>query len=368
MPIDVEARLADGLAPLLSHLVEVRGSDLFLKAGCVPRVRIDGRLQAIPFAAPDPAAIDQLVRMLLPGSREDELAVSGATDFAVGVSGVGRFRVHVYRQRGTLGVVIRQVLPGIPTWERLGLPPIVDKLAAEGSGLVLVTGPAGSGKTTTLNAIVDHINEHRAVHIVTIEDPIEYLHTDKQSMVSQREVGSDTPSMAEGLHRALRQAPDVLVVGHLDDLDTLQAALGAVASGQLVLATVATTSARETITRLIERFAPHLQGQARHQLASAVRGVLSQRLLERADGRGRTAAVEVLMATPKVEDCIRQDGGEAGLAQLIADGRYHGMQGFDQALFALCREGLVSLRDALAAAIDPDELRMELQQAGLTSA
>src|SRR4051794_15821156 len=333
----------DGLSALLGHLVEVGASDLYLKAGSPHRVRIEGRLEPTPFTAPEPAALDHLVRSLLPADRDEELASSGAVDFAVGVSGVGRFRVHVYRQRGTFAVVIRQVVPGIPAWDKLGLPPVVDRLAAEGAGLVLVAGPAGSGKTTTLNALVDHLNEHRAVQIVTVEDPIEHLHSDKLAMVSQLEVGSDTPSMAEGLRRVQRQAPDVVAASAIADLESLQAALAAVDSGQLVLATVATISATDTVARLVERFPPHLQDQSRNQLATSLRAVLSQRLLERADGRGRVAAVEILVATPKVVDCLRQTGGEAGIPQLIADGRYHGMQSFDLALFSLCREGLVSL-------------------------
>ena len=357
----------DGLAQLLGHLVDAHGSDLFVKAGSAPRMRVNGKLQPTPFASPEPAHIDRLVQSLLPIGKADELAVDGEVDFAISVSGLGRFRVHAYRQRGSLAVVFRSVLPGIPTWEQLGLPPIVEKLLGEGSGLVLVTGPAASGKTTTLNALVDHVNTNRAAHIVTIEDPIEFLHADKQSLVSQREVGSDTSQLVDGLRRATRQGPDVLVASAIADLPALRAALDAAATGVLVLAAMSTTSAADTVARIVDQFPVNEQRQARHQLATVLRAIVSQRLLERADGKGRIAALEVLISTPKVAECIDDPDRQADLGRLLVDGRYHGMQTFDQSLFALAKDGLVSVRDALAAAEEPEDLRIELQQAGLAA-
>jgi twitching motility protein PilT len=283
------------------------------------------------------------------------------------VSGLGRFRVHAYRQRGSLAVVFRRVLPGIPSWDQLGLPPVVERLGAEGPGLVLVTGPSGSGKTTTLNAVVDHINATRAAYIVTIEDPIEFLHADKQSLVSQREVGTDTGVVSDGLRRAARQGPDVLVASELPDLPSLQAALDAAATGVLVLATMTTGSATETVMSLVEQFPVAQQRQARHQVAGVLRAIVSQRLLERADGKGRIAAVEVLISTPKVAECIDHPDRLGDLDRLIIDGRYHGMQTFDQALFGLANDGLVSVGEVLSAADEPEDLRIELQQAGLAS-
>ena len=358
----------DDLETLLRELVEVGASDLYLKAGAVPHVRVDGRLQPIAFPAVEPAATARLAEAVVPASRRADLEARGEADFAFGISGVGRFRVHVYSQRGSLAIVFRRVMPGIPSWDSLGLPPIIERLTTETRGLVLLTGPAASGKTTTMNAIIDHINETRAAHIVMIEDPVEYLHTDKRSIISQREVGTDVHDVAETVRRLVRQAPDVLVVTDLPDLETIEAVLNSAATGHLVFATMPTASTTETITRIIDFFPPHQQKPARHLLASALRAVVSQRLLERADGKGRTAAVEVLVNTPKVYDCIVESDREAALERVLAEGEYYGMQTFDQALFTLYKDGLVSLRDALSVATQPEDLRIALQQAGLVSA
>jgi twitching motility protein PilT len=356
------------LQELLQYLMEMRGSDLYVKAGAPPHVRIDGRLHMAPFAPIDVGQARLLAEDVVPAHRATDLEQNGEVDFALSVSGVGRFRVHVYRQRGSLALVFRRVMQGIPTWEQLGMPSVIERVISEARGLVLVTGPAGCGKTTTMNALVDHINESRAAHIVTIEDPVEYLHTDKQSIISQREVGTDTFDIADAVRRALRQGPDVLVVSDVPDLETLEAVLAASATGHLVLATLPTASAAETISWLVEFYPPHQHKQARHLLASALRAVISQRLLERADGKGRTAAVEILVNTPKVYDCIVNPDREAALARIVAEGEYHGMQTFDQALFSLFKDGLVSLRDALAVATQPEDLRIALQQAGLSPA
>ena len=357
----------DALTQLLDHLVEAHGSDLFLKAGSAPRLRVNGKLQSTPFAAPDAAQLEQLVHALLPAAKTDDLANTGEADFAIGVSQLGRFRVHTYRQRGSLAIVFRRVQPGIPSWEQLGLPPVDERLTADGGGLVVVTGPAGSGKTTTLNALVDQVNASRAAHIITIEDPIEFLHADKESLVSQREVGSDTITLVEGMRRAMRQGADVVMASELPDLAALQVALDAAATGVLVLSALPTTSATDTVSRIVEHFPEHQKREARRQLAGVLRGIVSQRLLERADGRGRIAAVEVLVNTPKVAECIETAEAGNDIARLIVDGRYHGMQSFDQSLFELARDGLVSVRDALAAADEAEDLRIDLQQAGVVA-
>jgi twitching motility protein PilT len=356
------------LEELLQYLMEMRGSDLYVKVGAPPHVRIDGRLQPAPFPPVDVAQTEALAEQIVPKNRLAELEERGDLDYAMGISGVGRFRVHLYRQRGSLAIVFRRVVPGIPSWERLGLPAIVEKLAGEQSGLILVTGPAGSGKTTTVNALIDHVNEHRAANIITIEDPVEYLHTDKQSIISQREVGTDTRDAADAVRRALRQGPDVLVVSELTDLETIEAVLAAASTGHLVFATLPTQTATETVMRMIDFYPPHHHKQARHLLASCLRAVISQRLLDRADGKGRTAAVEVLVNTPKVYDCIVDADRHAALDRILAEGEYHGMQTFDQALFTLFKDGMVSLRDALSVASQPEDLRIALQQAGLASA
>ena len=356
------------LQELLEYLMETRGSDLYVKVGTPPHVRVDGRLTAAPFPPVELGDTERLANEIVPPARAPELEEQGELDYALSVSGVGRFRVHLYRQRGSLAVVFRRVIPGIPSWERLGLPPVVERLAGEPHGLLLVTGPAGSGKTTTVNALIDHINEHRAAHIITIEDPVEYLHTDKQSIISQREIGTDTHDPATALRRALRQGPDVLAVSELNDLDTVQAVLSAASTGHLVIATLPTQSATETVTRLIDFYPPYQHKHVRHLLAMSLRAVISQRLLERADGKGRIAAVEVLVNTPKVYDCIIEPDRQSALERILAEGEYHGMQTFDQALFALFKDGMVSLRDALSVASQPEDLRIALQQAGLAPA
>jgi twitching motility protein PilT len=355
------------LQELLKYLMEMRGSDLYVKVGSVPHVRIDGHLHPAPFPPLGPSETEALVRAIIPPGREAELAAEGEADFAHSVGGVGRFRVHAYKQRGSLAVAFRRVMSGVPDWDRLSLPPVLEKITAEQRGLVLVTGSAGSGKTTTINAIVDHINETRAAHIITIEDPIEYLHTDKQSIVSQREVGTDTREVSEAVRRALRQGPDVLVVSEITDLPTLQAVLAAASTGHLVLATMPTTTTAETVTRIVDFYPPHQQKEARHALAAALKVVLIERLLERADGKGRTAAFEVLVNTSKVFASIIDPERHVALERLIAEGEYHGMQTFDQALFDLFKDGIVSLRDTLSVAAQPEELRLQLQQAGLST-
>src|SRR5258708_35676678 len=251
--------------------MEMRGSDLYVKVGAPPHVRIDGRLQPAPFPPVDVAQTQALADEIVPRNRVEELEERGDLDYALSISGVGRFRVHRYRQRGSLAIVFRRVIPGIPSWERLGLPPVVERLAAEQTGLILVTGPAGSGKTTTINALIDHINETRSANIITIEDPVEYLHTDKQSIISQREIGTDTRDAADAMRRALRQGPDVLVVSVLSDLETIEAVMAAASTGHLVLATLPTQNAAETINRGIDFYPPHQQKQARHLLASSLR-------------------------------------------------------------------------------------------------
>ncbi|HZQ83615.1 MAG TPA: PilT/PilU family type 4a pilus ATPase, partial [Acidimicrobiales bacterium] len=289
-------------------------------------------------------------------------------DFAHSVPGLGRFRVRAYRQRGSVGLVFRRVPPGIPSFETLGLPAVVRRMAEEDRGLLLVTGPTGSGKTSTVASMIDHINESRQCNIVTIEDPIEVLHVDKQAIVSQREVGTDTHDYAQAMSRVTGHDPDVIMVGELRDPDTVWAALTAAENGHLVISTMRTTNVTETLARIVDFFPPFQQRQARMTLASALRGVVSQRLLERADGRGRVPAVEVLVSTNRVFDRIADpDAPGDTLEEIIAEGEYHGMQTFDQGLLHLYAAGLISLRDALAAATHIDEFRIALKAAGFSA-
>ncbi|MDQ1493012.1 MAG: twitching motility protein PilT [Actinomycetota bacterium] len=356
------------LSEVLRYVVEQRASDLHLKAGSRPFIRIDGHLTETPFDTLGPADTERLAYAVLPPDRADEFTRHGEADFAYGsgeAGGAGRFRVNVFRQRNTVALVLRRVLPGTPSFDALGLPPAVRRLTEEPRGLVLVTGPTGSGKTTTIAAMIDSINESQARHIVTIEDPIEVLHSDKRSLVNQREIGTDTENYASALKRVLRQDPDVIFIGEMRDPETVGAALSAANTGHLVFSTLHTVNATETVNRIVDFFPPHQQHQARLSLAGSLRGIVSQRLLERVDGKGRIPAVEVLVATGRAFDKIVSPDETHELEQIIAEGEYYGMQTFDQSLFALYKNGLIGLRDALAAASHPHDLRIALQQAGL---
>jgi len=357
------------LDDLLRFTMEQRGSDLHLKVGSTPFVRVDGRLTAAPFDPVTPEETARISDAVTPAARADELRVNGETDFALSLGGLGRFRVHVFRQRGSIGLVVRRVLMGMPAFESLGLPSSITRLADELRGLIIVSGPTGSGRTTTAAAMVDHVNETRAVNIVTIEDPIEVLHSDKMAIVNQRELGTDTLDYASAVRRVVRQDPDVVLVGEVADGPTAEAVLAAAANGHLVIGVMRATRAAEAISRLVAMVPPHQQAQARQTLAGCLRGVISQALLERADGRGRVPAVEVLVGTTRVFDVIvRPDATPAQLEALMSDGEYYGMQSFDQSLLNLYKNGLVSLRDVLAASSDAHEFRIALTTAGLVPA
>jgi twitching motility protein PilT len=356
------------LTQLLEWTMEQRGSDLHVKVGSVPHVRVDGHLKPSPFPAVTSIVTERMLAAIMPADRGEDFDEAHEIDFAHSVPGLGRFRVHAYRQRGSVGLVFRRVPPGIPSFETLGLPTVVRRMAEEERGLLLVTGPTGAGKTTTVAAMLDHINESRQCSILTIEDPIEVLHVDKQAIVSQREVGTDTHDYALAMERVTRHDPDVIMVGELRDPATVWAALTAAENGHLVISTMRTTSVVETLARIVDFFPPFQQRQARTTLASALRGVVSQRLLERADGKGRVPAVEVLVSTNRVFDrIIDPDGPGDSIEEIIAEGEYHGMQTFDQGLLHLYAAGLVSLRDALSAATHIDEFRIALKAAGFSA-
>ena len=353
------------LNELLRQTVEERGSDLHVKVGSPPYIRIDGHLVLTEFPKVDPALAERIAFEILPDDRAEEFRHTNEADFALSVSGVGRFRVNVFRQRGSIAMVFRRVLPGIPSFESLGLPPPVRRLADEPRGLVLVTGPTGSGKTTTLAAMVDYINETKAKHIVTIEDPVEVLHVDKRSIVSQREVGTDTDSYAAAMKRVLRQDPDVIMIGEMRDAETVSAALSAAETGHLVLSSLHTTSAAETVNRIVDFFPPAHTRQVRLSLANSLRGVVSQRLMERPDGYGRVPAVEILINSAEAFDLLVDPDRPASALEAVMAGAEEGMQTFDQSLFVLYQNGLVGLRDAVATASHPEELRSSLARAGL---
>ena len=356
------------LEELLTYLHEVRGSDLHLKPGAVPHVRVDGQLRATPFEVPPTGMVESLAADILDATRQNDLATTGEASSGFAINGLGRFRVAIHRQRGSLAMVVRRVPPEIPDLDELGLPPQVERFTDEERGLLLVTGPPGSGKTTTVAAMLDRINHQRSCHILTVEDPIEVLHSDDQAIVTQREVGSDTASYASAVRSGLRQDADVIFVGELLDADTARAALTAAEVGHLVISTMRASSVADSITRLIDLFPAAEQAQARQSLVATLRGVISQRLLERADGRGRTPAVEILTGTSKVIDCVADPIRVHELEQVLTEGTYHGMQTLQQALVELVKDGMISLQDALAASTRPEDLRIALTSAGVSSA
>ena len=297
-------------------------------------------------------------------ARWQEFKESGEADFSYSITGLSRFRVNTFKQRGSISIVCRAIPYKIRSVEELGLPPVVTKLAEEQRGIILVTGTTGSGKSTTLAAMIDHINRSRPHHIITLEDPIEYLHEDKHSIINQREVGSDTESFARAMKRVLRQDPDVILIGEMRDEETVRTALTAAETGHLVLSTVHTLDATETINRIIDVFPPHLQHQARVMLASTLRGAIAQRLVPDITGEGRVPASEIMIVTGRVEDLIMNPEETGKITEVIAEGEYYGMRTFDQSLLTYVMEGKVSEHVALDFASSPHDFKLMLAAGG----
>ncbi|MCW2547266.1 MAG: twitching motility protein [Mycobacterium sp.] len=362
-----EKKHVSTIEPFLRALMECGGSDLHCKVGSPPRVRVDGRLRKLQTRDLTAADTEQMVREVLRDDLVQEFHRTNEADFAYSVSGVGRFRVNAFRARGAAGLVFRRVSVGAIPLDELGLPEVLGALALEPRGLVLVTGPTGSGKTTTLAGMVDHINTSREVHIVTIEDPIEVLHFDKLAMVNQREVRVDTENFSTALRAAMRQDPDVVLVGEMRDAETVKAALAAAETGHFVMSTLHTTDAQETINRIIDFFPPHEQKQVRLSLAGALRGIICQRLVPRADDAGRCVAMEIMVNTGRTSDAISDADKTSTLTSLIADGAYYGMQTFDQHLVTFLRDGVITLEDAMSASTSPHDLTVELRRLGLVA-
>jgi twitching motility protein PilT len=348
---------------LLAEAAAKRASDLHLRVGQPPLVRINGELErwtTSPVTTRE--ELDALISTWLDADQLTRLDRTQEVDFAWSLPGVGRCRASVFRERGHLAVALRLIPAHIPALDTLGLPTSVASLVQESRGLVLVTGATGSGKSTTLAALVAAINQARAVHILTIEDPIEFIHEDQRAVVSQREVGIDVPSYAAGLKSALRQDPDVILLGELRDAETIETALVAAETGHLVLSTLHTLDAPETINRIVSVFPPHHQGQIRHQLARVLRAAISQRLLPRADGRGRALAAEVLVSTPYIRDCIADRDKTSLLASAIVSGSHeYGMQSFDQSILALTQSNTVTVDEAVRWVTNVEEFKMRLR-------
>ncbi len=353
---------------LLRGVTSCGASDLHVKAGSFPVVRINGELRPVA-GAPRLSQDDtlDLAFTMMSNRQKQRFKECSEADIAYGVPGVGRFRVNVFQQRGTVSMVLRVIPDKVRSMAELGLPPIIEHIADEQRGLILVTGATGSGKSTTLAALIDHINATRGGHIVTIEDPIEFLHRDKKSFISQREVEVDTRTFAEALRGALRQDPDVILVGEMRDHETIETALTAAETGHLVLSTLHTLDATETITRIVSSFPPHQQKSVRLQLAGILRAVISMRLVRSADGKGRVPAAEVMVTTGLIRDYIANEEKTSLIRDAIAAGQsQYGMQTFDQSLLNLYQSGLISLEEALRGASNPDEFRLRIS--GISSA
>lgn len=344
---------------LLRRMAEAEASDLHLKAGAPPVLRIHGSL--VPQDLPEltAEAVKAALSQVTTSTQQELFDREKELDFAYGADGIGRFRVNASLQRGSIALAFRLVRTDIPTLEELGLPEVCRSLVLKPRGLVLVTGPTGCGKSTTLAAMIDHLNEQERRHIVTVEDPIEFVHRNKQCLIAQRELGPDTNSFAAALKHVLRQDPDVILVGEMRDLETVAAALTSAETGHLVLATLHTPSAAQTIDRVIDSFPPHQQQQIKVQLSTVLEAVLCQILVPRADGTGRVAAVEVLVATAAVRNLIRE-GKTFQIPNVIQTGSQHGMQTLDQALAALCRANVVTPDEALARCANPEEFKRAL--------
>jgi len=347
---------------LLRMAMSFGASDLHLRAGSYPVIRVHGELR--PLSGVERLTQEETLEMafsMMSNRQKQHFKEAYEVDIGYGVSGLGRFRVNIFQQRNSIGIVARVISDHIRNFAELGLPPILTKIADEQRGLILVTGTTGSGKSTTLAAMIDHINQSRNSHVVTVEDPIEFLHKDKKSFITQREVDVDTRSFAEALRGSLRQDPDVILVGEMRDLETIETALVAAETGHLVFSTLHTTDASETLTRIISAFPPYQQKSIRIQLAGLLKAVVSQRLMKSSKGNSRVPAVEVLISTPLIRDYILHEDKTSQIRDAIASGTsQYGMQTFDQSLFYLYQSGLINLEEALRGSTNPDEFRLRL--------
>jgi twitching motility protein PilT len=350
------------LNQILTAAVAAKGSDIHIKSGLPPVVRVDGKLLPLPNAPRlSPEVVLAMAKTLMNERQRKQFEETFEVDLACGIPGLGRFRINVYSQRGSVAMVCRAIPATVATIDDLLLPAVLKKLAMEERGLILVTGTTGSGKSTTLAALIDHINTNRTCNIITVEDPVEFLHRDRRSIISQREVGLDTLSFAAALKSSLRQDPDVILVGEMRDLETIETALMAAETGHLVLSTLHTLDATETVNRIISVFPPHHQQQVRMQLSGVLKGVISQRLVSRAEGGGRVPAVEVLIGTSRVKECIDDPMKTKTISDAIAQGyTTYGMQTFDQSLMGLFTKKLITYDEAMRQSSNPDDFSLKV--------
>jgi twitching motility protein PilT len=349
---------------LLLQVNQSGASDLHLKVGSPPVIRVDGELHDLSEPALSPEDTKDYAASLMSEKQIRRFSETNEIDFAYSAPNSGRYRVNVYRQRGTISIAMRHVVTRVPNFNELNLPPVVQSLALEPRGMVLVTGTTGSGKTTTLAAMIDHINHSMRRHIVTIEDPIEILHRDIKCIVNQREIGLDTENYATALKYVLRQDPDIILIGEMRDQETVRTALTAAQTGHFVLSTLHTIDVAETVNRIIDFFPLYQQKQVRIMLAGSLRGIISQRLLVRSDGQGRVPAVEVMVMTGRIRDMILDPGQTHNITTALQEGDFYGMQTFDQSLLDLFERDLVSLSDAQLVASSPHDFRLLVQSHG----
>jgi twitching motility protein PilT len=349
------------MSPILQYGVEQKASDIFIKSGVPPAFRINGRVQSSDFPVLSPSDTQELAFSIMSTEQIGRFERRHELDLAFTVEGVARFRANIYQQRGSVGIVLRIVPLSMWTLEELGMPPVISELAKHRQGLVLVTGPTGSGKSTTLAAMIDIINATRKCNIVTVEDPIEFVHPDRQAVVNQREIGIDTESFTDALKYVVRQSPDVILIGEMRDVETMNVALAASETGHLVFSTIHTTSAAETLDRIINMFPPHDKPQICLRMAGSLQGVISQKLLPRSDGKGRIAAIEIMIANPTVSKLI-EEGRSSQLYAAIGEGSFWGMQTMNQCLVRYFKQGIITEEEAHANAGNLTELKQMIRR------
>ncbi len=350
------------LKQMLVEMLNRNSSDLHIRVGIRPHLRVNGKLEQI---ATEPVTIDlmeQIISQVLNDKQQERFYRKNEMDLALSVAKLGRFRINLFRQRGTAGIAIRAVNTNIPSFEELHLPEAVKKMAKERRGLMIITGTTGSGKSTTMAALIEHMNSNRTDNIITVEDPIEYIYRDKKSIIAQREVGGDTETFASALRHAFRQDPDVILIGEVRDLETMSIALTAADTGHLVITTLHTMNVVETITRIISFFPPHQHQQIRLLLAGTLKSIVCQRLLTRGDQPGRVPAIEIMFNSGAVKECIIDPEKTAEIPELMEQGRVqYGMQSFDQSIMDLHKEGLITFEEAMHHATNPDDFDLRLR-------
>jgi twitching motility protein PilT len=366
-PLERTSSPGANIDDLVSEVVRLEASDLHLKVGLPPAVRVNGLLRPLEgHDALRPEDTEGILERILPQKLADEFKGQGEADFSYEVPALGRFRVNAFRQRGSVSVAMRYIPLGVPSFDDLGLPEAIRSLAFEERGIILLTGTTGSGKSTTLASMIDLVNHSMPKHVVTIEDPIEYLHRDDKSIINQREVGTDTASYPRALRRVLRQDPDIILIGEIRDAESAQIALSAAETGHLVLSTLHTLDATETVNRIIDLFPATERAQVRTMLAGTLRGIVGQRLVRTKDGK-RAPACEVLVSTGRIQDFIMDPAQTAMIQQAISEGEYYGMQTFDQALLKLIEEDRIDYKEAIRVSSRPQDFKLMVQSLGLAA-